>query len=93
MSRTMNSTTVSWTRLSGNMPSGAQVETVWLDDGFGNATTSLNFNSLTRSDSGQYQVTITNSYEVVPVDQRTVSKMFEFTVKGVFSEIYSNTFC
>ncbi|XP_064399642.1 neural cell adhesion molecule L1.1-like isoform X2 [Halichondria panicea] len=81
VSRTMNSTTVSWTRLSGNMPSGAQVETVWLDDSTGNATTSLNFNSLTRSDSGQYRVSITNSHEVVPVDQRTVSKMFELTVK------------
>ncbi|XP_064399728.1 uncharacterized protein LOC135346131 isoform X2 [Halichondria panicea] len=77
----MNSTTVSWTRLSGNMPSGAQVETVWLDDSTGNATTSLNFNSLTRSDSSQYRVSITNSHEVVPVDQRTVSKMFELTVK------------
>ena len=86
MSRTMSSTTVSWTRLSGNMPLGAQVETVWLDDGSGNATTSLNFNSLTRSDSGQYRVSITNFHKVVPVDQRTDSNMFELTVKGEFCQ-------
>ncbi len=72
------------------------METVWLDDSTGNATTSLNFNSLTRSDSGQYRVSITNFHEVVPVDQRTDSNMFELTVKGEFinsiCEIYSNTF-
>ncbi len=78
----MNGTTVSWRRLSGNMPLGAQVETVWSDDGLDNATTSLNFNLLTRGDSGQYQLSVTNSHEVIPVNQRTVSNMFELTVKG-----------
>ncbi len=79
----MNRTAISWRKLNGNIPTAARVETDWFNDGvYGNGTTTLVLDSPTRGDRGAYEVTITNSHEVIPVELRSVSAIIELVVTG-----------
>ena len=78
-SRLLENTTITWQR-NNSILSEDQVHTSYTSENEG--VTVVNFATVSRSDTGLYQVTIKNTLEVVPTTSLTTAGVYQLQVVG-----------